>query len=95
MSTIVNPNTRQRRLLEALARGPVTRQDADRIAPASNSPHFVGILRRCYLLTLPCVRVPCFPVDGGPSWFGQYTPTAADRRKIGLILDATATGDAV
>ena len=32
MPTIAPPSPRQRRLLEALARGPVSREDADRIA---------------------------------------------------------------
>jgi len=63
MTTIAPPpSPRQRRLLEALARGPVSREDADRIAPASNGPHHIGTPRR------------------------GYRPTAADRRRIALIL---------
>ncbi len=92
MATIAPPTPRQRRLLEALARGPVSRADADRIAPATNGPHFIGTLRRCYRLALPCERVPCVTVDGEPSWRGVYCPTAADRRRIARIL-ATIDGE--
>ena len=37
---------RHRRLLQALLRGPITREQADRIARASNSPHWIMELRR-------------------------------------------------
>lgn len=86
MATIAPPSPRQRRLLEALAHGPVSREDADRIAPAPNGPHFIGTLRRAYRLALPCERVPCLTIDGQPTTRGVYRPTAVDRRRIARVL---------
>ncbi|SDO19896.1 hypothetical protein SAMN04487957_104214 [Halomonas shengliensis] len=91
MPTIAPPSPRQRRLLEALARGPISREDADRIAPASNGPHHIGTLRRAYGLWLPCERVPCVTIDGEPTTRGVYRPTPADRRRIARILSAIDT----
>lgn len=93
MHTIAPPTPRQRRLLEALALGPVSREDADRIAPATNGPHFIGTLRRAYRLAIPCERIPCTTIDGDPSWCGLYVPTAADRRSIASILAAFNSED--
>lgn len=91
MATIAPPNARQRRLLEALARGPVSRDEADRITPAPNGPHYIGTLRRRYRLALPCERIPCKTIDGESSWRGVYVPTAVDRRWIARILAVVET----
>lgn len=91
MATIAPLTPQQRCLLEALSRGPVSRGDADRIAPATNGPHFIGTLRRRYRLALPCELVPCVTIDGDPSRRGVYRPTSVDRRRIARILAATDT----
>lgn len=70
------------RLAAALAKGPVTREQADRIAPASNGPHFIGELRRKLEIDLDCDRVPFTTKDGEPSWYGRYTPTREERAKL-------------
>ncbi|MFI8750079.1 hypothetical protein ACIGG6_08740 [Vreelandella lionensis] len=70
------------RLAIALAKGPITREQADRIAPASNGPHFIGELRRKLEIDLNCDRVPFTTKDGEPSWHGRYTPTREERAKL-------------
>jgi hypothetical protein len=70
------------RLAAALAKGPVTREQVDRIAPASNGPHFIGVLRRKLEIDLDCDRVPFTTKDGEPSWYGRYTPTREERAKL-------------
>lgn len=70
------------RLAAALAKGPVTREQADRIAPASNAPHFIGVLRRKLEIDLDCDRVPFTTKDGESSWHGRYTPTREERAKL-------------
>lgn len=80
------PPTRCIRLMVALLNDPVKREDADRLAPASNSPHYVYILRRDFGLELPCERVPFVTIDGIPSWYGRYHATPADREMIRELL---------
>lgn len=75
-------NPRLIRLADALAKGPVTREQVDRIAPASNGPHYVGVLRRKLEIDLDCDRVPFTTKDGEPSWYGRYTPTREERAKL-------------
>lgn len=70
------------RLAAALVKGPVTREQADRIAPASNGPHYIGVLRRKLEIDLDCDRVPFTTKDGEPSWYGRYTPTREERAKL-------------
>lgn len=66
------------RLAATLAKGPVTREQTDRIAPASDGPHFIGALRR----KLDIDRIPFTTKDGEPSWYGRYTPTREERAKL-------------
>lgn len=74
------------RLAAALAEGPVTREQADRIAPASNGPHYVGMLRRLLDIELKCDRIPRQTRDGEPSWYGRYTPTREEREKLRALV---------
>ncbi|WP_373190804.1 hypothetical protein [Halomonas sp.] len=74
------------RLMLALLNRPHTREECDRLAPASNSPHYVGELRHRLKLALPCERVPFVTTDGAESWFGRYHATPDDRDKIRAIL---------
>ncbi|MCE9680874.1 hypothetical protein [Halomonas alkalisoli] len=75
-------NTRLIRLAEKLSQGPITREQADRIAPASNGPHYIGALRRRLDIELDCERVPYITVDGQSTWYGRYVPTQAERQKL-------------
>lgn len=80
------PPIRCIRLMVALLTGPVKREDADRKAPASNSPHYVSILRHRYGMEIPCERVPFVTTDGIASWYGLYHATPADREMIRELL---------
>lgn len=79
---------RMKRLLLALLSHPegVTREQADRIAPASNGPHYVGQLRERLKLDIPCDRVNCTTRDGEASWYGVYSLTKEDRDKAKEVL---------
>ncbi len=70
------------RLAAYSAEGLVTREQADRIAPASNGPHFIGELRRKLEIDLDCDCVPFTTKDGAPSWYGRYTPTQEECAKL-------------
>lgn len=75
-------NPRLIRLAAILAAGPITRDQADIIAPASNGPHYVRELRRKLGIELECDRVPFVTKDGAPSWYGRYTPTRKERAQL-------------
>lgn len=77
---------RLERLAKALLIGPVTREEADHIAPASNSPQYIAVLRSRLGLSLPCERVPFTTKDGLSSWYGRYHATASDRDKLRFAL---------
>ncbi|MCD1651360.1 hypothetical protein K8090_07415 [Halomonas meridiana] len=70
------------RLAAALAKGPVTREQADRIAPASNGPHYVKELRRKLDIKIKCDMIPCIMKDGERTRYGRYTPTREERAKL-------------
>lgn len=70
------------RLAAALAKGPVTREQADRVTPSSNGPDYVRRLRRKLDIKVKCDRIPCTMKDGEPSWYGRYTPTREERAKL-------------
>ena len=74
------------RLMLALLNGPRTREECDRLAPASNSPNVIMELRRKLKLELPCERVPFVTKDGEASWYGRYHATPDDKAKIREIL---------
>lgn len=74
-------NPRERRLLAALLCGPLMREQADRVACASNSPDWVMNLRRNGL-TIPCKRIASKDRDGWTCRPGCYSMTDDDRRGI-------------
>lgn len=78
---------RMMRLALALLENPagVPREVADKIAPASNGPHYIGRLRSRLGLEIPCERVNCTTKDGEASWYGVYSLTPSDRR---ILLEA-------
>jgi len=69
-----NPNLgpRHRRLVKALLRRPITREEADRIAKASNSPHWIMQLRR-HGLKISCERRQRVDADGEKVCPGTYS----------------------
>jgi len=81
------------RLMLALLQAPRTREECDRLAPASNSPNVVMMLRRKLKLELPCERVPFVTKDGESSWYGRYHATPDDRDKIRAILATLAAAN--
>lgn len=70
------------RLMKELLKGPVEREKADRTAPASNSPHYVMLIRRKLKIDIDCERVPYTTEDGEQSWYGRYVTTPKERQII-------------
>lgn len=77
---------RCQRLMLALLNAPRSREECDRIAPASNSPEYIARLRRSLGLELPCEHVPFVTKDGVSSWYGRYYATTDDKAKIREFL---------
>lgn len=93
MSTSICP--RAFRLMLALLNAPRSREECDRLAPASNSPHYIGQLRQRFKLDLPCERVSFVTKDGVLSWYGRYHATPADKAKMREYLaNVKAANDA-
>lgn len=65
------------RLVHALLRGPITREDADRVAGCSNSPDLVADIRRIGLghKHLVCTLFTVVDRDGKASRPGRYSIT--------------------
>src|SRR5690625_875070 len=77
---------RVERLARSLLKAPLSREQADRIAPASNGPHYIGLLRDRLQLEIPCDRVDFITRDGEASWYGVYRLTPKDRQKLLEVL---------
>ncbi len=69
---------RQARALAALMRGPLSREEIDRLAGAANGPDLVAQLRRRGF-AISCVKVRSIDRDGRTCWPGVYSLTDADR----------------
>ena len=74
-------NPRHLRAITALMRRPISRQELDSVAGASNSPELVAELRRRGL-EVPCERIRFIDRDGCPCRPGVYSFTTSDRRKF-------------
>ena len=74
-------NPRHLRAITALLRRPISRQELDSVAGASNSPELVAELRRRGL-DGPCERIRFMDRDGCPCRPGVYSFTTSDRRKF-------------
>ncbi|MEY4427991.1 MAG: hypothetical protein RLZZ182_680 [Pseudomonadota bacterium] len=83
--------SRHLRLLRALQERPLTREEVDTIAGASNGPDEVLRLRRGYGLAVPCLRMGATDRDGRPVEVGVYRLTEGDRVKAAELLAASAT----
>lgn len=79
---------RLKRLALALLNNPagLPREACDKIAPASNGPHYIGKLRNRLKLVIPCERVNCTTEDGEASWYGLYRLTPQDRLTLLEVL---------
>ena len=73
---------RGRRVIVELLRGPLMREDVDRISGASNGPEVVYYLRRRMGLEIPCERVHGTDRDGRPCAPGRYSLTRRDRAEV-------------
>lgn len=76
---------RHRRLLRALLKGSITREAADRIAKASNSPHWIMELRQLGL-QIACERREKIDADGGKVHPGTYILDPSSRSKAMDLL---------
>lgn len=74
-------NLSELRLLEVLRKGPISREQADKVNTASNSPTVVRRLREKGL-EVPCERVPFVKKDCRQSWYGRYRLTVNDLKLI-------------
>ncbi|HKT98053.1 MAG TPA: hypothetical protein VJS30_16235 [Paraburkholderia sp.] len=86
-------NKRHLRVLQALMRRPMPREEVDRVAGASNGPDLIFDLRGKGL-EIPCVKVPCIDRDGLEVERGVYSTSGADRRKIARWLAKRRKGAA-
>jgi hypothetical protein len=84
-------NPRHLRVIHALLRRPMPREQLDREAGASNGPDLVGELRSRGL-DLPCDRVACLDRDGREVRRGIYNLTQRDRIRIARWLARRASG---
>lgn len=82
-------NPRQRRVLNALLERAITREQADKIARASNGPDVISALRDAGL-RIRCERVPYRDFDGKRSHYGRYSLHPDDRRKARQMLRVPA-----
>lgn len=76
---------RQLRLIRALLIGPLYREQADRVAGASNSPHHIGELRRIHGLKIATERAEHIDRDGFKTRPGIYI-LQADSVKLARTL---------
>lgn len=86
-------NPRHLRVITVLMRRPVSREELDSVAGASNSPELVAELRRRGL-TVHCERILFIDRDGKPCRPGVYSLTESDRRKLYRWLASRTRGAA-
>ena len=73
-------NSREIRIIRALATRPRTREELDLIAGASNVPDAIAVLRRKGL-EIPSCREPEQDCDGAVVYRGRYRFTDTDKRR--------------
>lgn len=78
-------SARETRLLEALLDRPLHREEVDRVAGASNGPHYIQRLRRCGL-RIHTERVATVDRDGRPCRPGVYSLDPAWRERAEALL---------
>ncbi|PFG11760.1 hypothetical protein [Marinobacter sp. LV10MA510-1] len=77
---------RHRRLIVALLIGPLPRETGDRVAGASNSPHYIGELRDKFHLSIRTERVEKIDRDGFVTRPGIYHLEPESRELARLLL---------
>lgn len=83
-------NPREHRALLALLAAPLTREQLDRVAGASNSPDLVARLRHGLGLGIPCEREPVKDRDGRTVQRGVYRLAPTDKAAARLVLSGRA-----
>lgn len=78
---------RHRRLIQALLIGPLHREDADRVAGASNSPHYIGELRETFELSIITERIERIDRDGCKTRPGIYHLAPGSRQRARELLE--------
>ena len=78
-------NPREVRALSAMLKRPITREELDAIAGASNGPELVNQLRDRGL-ELPCFRLGSYDMDGIWIFRGLYMLTHKDRSQVAKAL---------
>lgn len=84
-------NPRHLRVIQALLTRPLTREQLDRVAGASNGPDLVAELRRRGLV-IECTRTKKKDIDLFDCWPGVYHFTQQDRRLVTRWLDSRQQG---
>ena len=80
-----NYTPRERRILQALARGPLHREEVDRVSGASNGPYIIGQLRAKGWMIV-CEMVPHTDRDGRAGKHGVYHLDTTDRHRLNGLL---------
>ncbi|MDO3721782.1 hypothetical protein QVZ43_08585 [Marinobacter sp. chi1] len=84
------------RLIVALLAGPLPRETADRVAGASNSPHYIQELRKNFLLKIDTERVEKIDRDGLLTRPGVYhlLPESRELARHLIQPDSPASSEA-
>lgn len=85
-------NPRDLRIIHALLRRSMPREQVDKEAGCSNGPELIAELRRRGLNT-PCAAIPVIDRDGREVRRGVYFLTNFDRRKIGVWISKRGVSD--
>ncbi len=85
-------NPREIRIIRALAAGPRTREELDRVAGASNGPDAIAAMRRRGL-DIPSCREPSFDRDGQTVRRGRYRFSDADKQRTRAIWEGGEHGE--
>lgn len=81
---------RESRALRALLRGPMRREQIDRVGGVSNGPDLIKNLRAGLGLEIPCERIPSIDRDGKRVKVGVYSLSPADRQRVcGIVPEAS------
>jgi len=84
---------RHRRLIVALLIGPLPRETADRVAGASNSPHYIQELREKFGLSITTERVEKIDRDGLLTRPGVYHLSPDSRELAELLIRPESDDD--
>ncbi len=83
---------REQRLLAALLQGAVTREQADKICHASNSPGVVHSLRHRHLVEIKTEYISFHDYDGNASRYAKYWIDDEDKPAVRVLLRRTTNG---